>query len=247
MDLGKLGSRIKLMREKRRLRQSDVAAALRLSAQAISKWERGENAPDIAVLVQLAQLLGVSVEWILAGTETEPGTFPATVFATSLSGYAERAATSTPAAIAAWANVIHYAVTEAVLRHDGVPVKCVGDGLLGFFSGANQCARAFAAAQDAKTACSQGELVIVLHTGPIYLGSVGHPEYARTDIIGATVNTAFLLAPFVAERCSTRIGMTRAVVDALPNQAGIEACGEAGVLGLAAPAQVFELRRGASE
>ena len=33
MDLGKLGTRIKHLRERRRLRQADVAAALRISAQ----------------------------------------------------------------------------------------------------------------------------------------------------------------------------------------------------------------------
>src|SRR5512136_1917622 len=123
MDLGKLGQRIKQQRERRQLRQADIASALRLSSQAVSKWERGENAPDIAVLVDLAHLLGVSVEWILRGSEAEAGTFGATVFATSLCGYAERAFRTPPAALAAWANAIHFAVTEAVLRHDGVPIK----------------------------------------------------------------------------------------------------------------------------
>jgi transcriptional regulator with XRE-family HTH domain len=240
MDLGKLGSRIKVMREKRRLRQADVAAALRLSAQAVSKWERGENAPDIAVLVQLAHLLGVSVEWILSGVEAEPGTFPATVFATSLTGYAERAAQMTPGALAAWANTIHYAVTEAVLCQDGVPVKCVGDGLLGFFSGANQAMRALAAARQAKAACERPELVTVLHAGPIFLGTVGHPEYSRTDIIGATVNTAFLLVPFVATECQTRIGMTKTVFEQLPAEVAAESRGHAVVLGVEAPVLVFE-------
>jgi transcriptional regulator with XRE-family HTH domain len=240
MDLGKLGLRIKLMREKRRLRQADVAAALRLSAQAVSKWERGENAPDIAVLVQLAHLLGVSVEWILSGVEAEPGTFPATVFATSLTGYAERAARMTPGALAAWSNVIHYAVTEAVLCHDGVPVKCVGDGLLGFFSGTNRAMRALAAARQAKAACGRPELVTVLHAGPIFLGTVGHPEYARTDIIGATVNTAFLLVPFVTKKCQSQIGMTQAVFDELPTEVAVENRGQAVVLGVETPIVVFE-------
>jgi class 3 adenylate cyclase len=221
------------------LRQADVASALRLSAQAVSKWERGENAPDIAILVQLARLLGASVEWILTGSDAELGTFQATVFATSLSGYAERAMRTPPAELASWANVIHFAVTEAVLHHDGIPIKCVGDGFLGFFSGANQTARALNAAREAKAASGCSELVIVLNAGPIFLGTVGHPEYARTDIIGATVNIAFLLAPFVAEHCVTQIGMTQTVVGELGSDVRVQKCGEATVLGMTTPVAVF--------
>ncbi len=239
MDLTTLGSRIRQLREKRQLRQADVASALRLSAQAVSKWERGENAPDIAILVQLARLLGVSVEWLLVGSEAAPGTFHATVFATSLRGYAERAVQTTPTALASWANVIHYAVTEAVLRADGIPIKCVGDGFLGFFSGANHALRALNAAREARASAGSAELVIVLNTGPIFLGAMGHPEYASTDIIGVSVNTAFLLAPFVAEHCPTRIGMTKAVVAELGADAGVEYRGEVPVLGLEGAVPIF--------
>jgi transcriptional regulator with XRE-family HTH domain len=243
MDLGKLGARIKQMREKRRLRQAEVASALRLSAQAVSKWERGENAPDIAVLVPLAHLLDVSVEWILSGTEAEPGTFSATVFATSLTGYAERAFRTTPGALAAWANSIHFGVTEAVLNQGGVPIKCVGDGFLGFFSGANQALRALVAARQARSTCDRPELTIVLHAGPIFLGSVGHPEHARTDIIGATVNTAFLLMPFVAANCPDRMAMTESVATLLPPNAVVEHRGETRVLGQQSPIGVFSLAK----
>lgn len=239
MDLGKLGTRIKQMREKRKLRQADVASALRISSQAVSKWERGENAPDISVLLELSRLLGVSAEWILSGNSADPGTFTATVFATGLMGYAERAARTTPGELAAWANVIHYAVTEAVLRNDGVPIKCVGDGFLGFFSGGNQAERALSAARQAKTSTQAAELVVVLNAGPIFLGSVGHPEYARTDIIGETVNTAFLLMPFVQECSTTRIGLTLSVADELRGFTDVLELGRATVLGQAKDVTVF--------
>ena len=104
MNLKKLGLRIKTQREKRKLRQADVASALRVSAQAVSKWERGENAPDISVLVGLAQLLDVSVEWLLGATSPETDTFRGTVFCTSLNGFAERAASMPPRDVADWAN-----------------------------------------------------------------------------------------------------------------------------------------------
>jgi class 3 adenylate cyclase len=240
MDLGKLGQRIRAQREKRRLTQADVAHALRLSAQAVSKWERGENAPDIAVLLGLSRLLGVSIEWILTGNDAEQGTFPATVLCTSLNGYAERAGRMAPAVLAAWANAIHYTVTEAVLGQEGVPIKCVGDGFLGFFSGPSQAERALLAARQVRDVSDRPELVIVIHAGPIFLGSIGHPEYARTDIIGATVNTAFLIMPFVAAECHGGIGLTKAVLDALPSNTGAALRGSVTVRGASEPVSIFE-------
>jgi class 3 adenylate cyclase len=162
------------------------------------------------------------------------------VLATSLVGYAERALRVPPAELAAWANVIHFAVTEAVLHHDGVPIKCVGDGFLGFFSGPDQAARALAAAREAKRTCGAAELVIVLNTGPIFLGSVGHPEYMRTDIIGATVNTAFLLMPQVGALCPARIGMTQSVVDELLDEVTVQKVADTELLGHAKPVSVYD-------
>jgi len=243
MDLGKLGQRIKQQRERRQLRQADIASALRLTSQAVSKWERGENAPDIAVLLDLARLLGVSVEWILTGRQEAPGTFPAVVLCTSLNGFADRAARMAPADLAAWSNTIHYAVTEAVLRFDGVPVKCVGDGFLGFFAGPGRADRALSAARQAKGLFAVPDLVVVLHAGEIYLGSAGHPDYARTDIIGQTVNTAFLAMGFVAARCPGGIGMTRALLDELSVEAECVERGRVQVAGLNEALAIYEARR----
>jgi class 3 adenylate cyclase len=243
MDLGKLGQRIKQQRERRQLRQSDIASALRLTSQAVSKWERGENAPDIAVLLDLARLLGVSVEWILTGRQEAPGTFPAVVLCTSLNGFAERAARMAPGDLAAWSNTIHYAVTEAVLRFDGVPVKCVGDGFLGFFAGPGKADRALNAARQAKQLFDVPDLVVVLHGGEIFLGSAGHPEYARTDIIGQTVNTAFLAMPFVAAHCPGGIGITRPVVEELSEGAALVERGRVTVAGIRDALTIYEPRR----
>lgn len=243
MDLGKLGQRIKQQRERRQLRQVDIASALRLTSQAVSKWERGENAPDIAVLLDLARLLGVSVEWILTGRQEAPGTFPAVVLCTSLNGFAERAARMAPADLAAWSNTIHYAVTEAVLRFDGVPVKCVGDGFLGFFAGPGKADRALNAARQAKQLFEMPDLVVVLHAGEIFLGSAGHPDYARTDIIGQTVNTAFLVMPFVAAHCRGGIGVTRDVVEQLSDGAECAERGPVAVAGVTEALTVYEPRR----
>jgi transcriptional regulator with XRE-family HTH domain len=72
MDVAEVGHRIRQRREQVGLRQRDIADALQLSAQAVSKWERGENAPDIGVLPDLARLLGITTDWLLAGFDDQP-------------------------------------------------------------------------------------------------------------------------------------------------------------------------------
>ena len=65
MILEELGARIRDARSRLDLTQGDIAGSLQVSAQAVSKWERGENAPDITLLPELAKLLGVQSSWNL--------------------------------------------------------------------------------------------------------------------------------------------------------------------------------------
>jgi class 3 adenylate cyclase len=211
VNLVLLGERIRKLREKRGFKQSDIAHALQISAQAVSKWERGENAPDISVLLDLSKLLGVSVDALLGRNEKSNDTFEATVFCTALNGFAERSAKMPPGDVARWANGLFHLVTATVVANDGVPVKYVGDGFLGFFSGPNHAQRAVKAALDARTQVPTPDLVITLHSGDIYLGAIGHPEYARPDIIGDTVNTAFLVMNWVGVNLKSRLGVTESV------------------------------------
>jgi len=211
MNLVELGERIRALREKRGLKQRDIAGALQISAQAVSKWERGENAPDIAVLLDLSKLLGVSSDALLGRGEKLGDTFEATVFCTDMKGFAMRSMSMPPRDVALWANGIFHLVTASVARHDGVPVKYVGDGFLGFFSGPNHAQRALRAALDARTHVPTPDLRITLHTGDIYLGLIGHAEYARPDIIGDTVNTAFLVLNWVSDNLKSGMGITETV------------------------------------
>lgn len=48
-------------RKKLNLTQREMADKLNVSDKTISKWETGVNFPDLKMLNQLAQLLGVSV------------------------------------------------------------------------------------------------------------------------------------------------------------------------------------------
>lgn len=50
---------------------------LGVSQQAVSKWESGQNNPDVAYLAEMCRLFGVSSDWLLLGKETEQASAPA--------------------------------------------------------------------------------------------------------------------------------------------------------------------------
>ena len=45
--------------------QLDLATKLNYSDKSVSKWERGESLPDVYILSQIAELYGVSVDFLL--------------------------------------------------------------------------------------------------------------------------------------------------------------------------------------
>jgi len=205
MFLEDLGRRLRERRELRKLKQGDVAHALQVSPQAVSKWERGENAPDILLLPPLAGLLGVTTDWILGRHENRGDAFDATVFVSSLLGFTARCEGLQPAEVVIWCNGLFQQVTEALLQHGGVPVKYNGDGMLAFFAGGDHPRRATAAALAARAVVTD-PLVIGLATGPIQLATVGHSSYARPDILGAAVNRAFRVNQWTMAHAASRIG-----------------------------------------
>lgn len=240
MDLHRLGDRIRTYRQRRSLRQSDVASALQISAQAVSKWERGENAPDISILLELARLLGITVDHLLGGHEPNRDTFKATVLATSINGFAERAFKMAPKDVAVFANNVFYPLTEAVLQFDGIPVKYVGDGFLAFFAGARQEERAYLAALEARKLLDTFEVIISLNQGHIFLGTIGHPDYSSSDIIGEPVNTVFLAMDWIARNCSTGLGILQELAEPLSERYTLRESGEVNLTGHQAPMKIFE-------
>jgi transcriptional regulator with XRE-family HTH domain len=62
-----LGSRLKLLRERRNLDQADVAAALGVSRPTLSEWESGKKSPGRENLRGLAVYYRVSTDWLLEG------------------------------------------------------------------------------------------------------------------------------------------------------------------------------------
>ena len=53
------------LRKQAGLTQADIAAQLHYTDKAVSKWERGESIPDIAVLKELADIYGVTVDYLI--------------------------------------------------------------------------------------------------------------------------------------------------------------------------------------
>ncbi len=67
-----LAERLVKTRKALRMTQQDIAERLDVSFQAVSLWERGETTPEIQKLPELAELYGVSIDWLLKGNTEEP-------------------------------------------------------------------------------------------------------------------------------------------------------------------------------
>ena len=67
MDMKMVGAQIAQLRKEKGLTQNDLGDRLGVSFQAVSKWERGETLPDTAILLDLANALETSVDFILTG------------------------------------------------------------------------------------------------------------------------------------------------------------------------------------
>ncbi len=66
-DLRKIiASNIVALRRSGKLTQGELAEKLNYSDKAVSKWERAESMPDIAVLKQIADMFGVTVDYLLS-------------------------------------------------------------------------------------------------------------------------------------------------------------------------------------
>ena len=61
------GNFICMLRENKGLTQHDVASMLGVTPAAVSKWENGSSKPRVKVLFQLADILGVTAEELMAG------------------------------------------------------------------------------------------------------------------------------------------------------------------------------------
>lgn len=57
-----LGEKITLARKKKAMSQEDLANLLNVSRQAVQKWESGVSIPEVNKLVQISNMLDVSLD-----------------------------------------------------------------------------------------------------------------------------------------------------------------------------------------
>ncbi len=67
MDQVKIGEFISSQRKIKNLTQSTLAQKLGITDRAVSKWERGKGLPDVSLMIELCEILGVTVNELLSG------------------------------------------------------------------------------------------------------------------------------------------------------------------------------------
>ena len=67
-----LGERLIQLRAKAGLSQDTLAEQLGVSRQSVSKWENDLSAPDVSLLLPLAELLGVTADTLLGKEDPAP-------------------------------------------------------------------------------------------------------------------------------------------------------------------------------
>lgn len=65
-----LGERIIELRKAAGLSQYDLAGAMQVSRQAVSKWESDQTSPDAKNLIRLAEVLDTDIEYLTTGRRT---------------------------------------------------------------------------------------------------------------------------------------------------------------------------------
>ncbi len=67
MDQKKIGFFLKTLRKEKNITQEMLAETLHVSSRTVSRWETGNNMPDISLLVELSEFYQVSIPEIIDG------------------------------------------------------------------------------------------------------------------------------------------------------------------------------------
>ena len=67
MDLIKIGKFIAQQRKEKNLTQAQLAETLGITDRAVSKWETGKALPDSSIMLELCEILGITVNDLLSG------------------------------------------------------------------------------------------------------------------------------------------------------------------------------------
>ena len=67
----KLGEKIQLLRKKRGWSQEELANVLNVSRQSVQKWETDSSTPEVDKLVQISDIFGVTLDYLLKNNDVE--------------------------------------------------------------------------------------------------------------------------------------------------------------------------------
>lgn len=67
MDMKKTGAFLKELRKEKNLTQEQLAEKLNVSGRTVSRWETGNNLPDLDVLIEIADLYDVDIRELIDG------------------------------------------------------------------------------------------------------------------------------------------------------------------------------------
>ena len=71
-----LGEHIYRLRTERNLSQGDLADALEVSRQSVSKWENNSAVPELEKLIKMAQIFGITIDELVTGEMKEEPVAP---------------------------------------------------------------------------------------------------------------------------------------------------------------------------
>ena len=72
MEKKTIGGFIAALRKANGMTQKDLAERLHVSDKTVSRWERDDGAPDLAVIPVIAEIFGVSCDELLRGERKPP-------------------------------------------------------------------------------------------------------------------------------------------------------------------------------
>ena len=78
MDQVKTGLYIAEKRKQKNMTQAMLAEQIHVSKNAVSKWERGMNLPEVSSMPQLCQILGITLNELFAGEDIKEEVLPFT-------------------------------------------------------------------------------------------------------------------------------------------------------------------------
>ena len=75
INMSEFGNRLKKLRESKDMSQVDLAARLQVSPSAVGMYEQGLREPNIERLTQMADIFGVSLDYLMCRTNDKSTTF----------------------------------------------------------------------------------------------------------------------------------------------------------------------------